>query len=230
MLSWEQVHAAVRPLRWIFWGGILCIFDVTFSSTTNGEGFRFDLLDDTLGAVLITWGVVRLARAPVPGRYGAVMRFVVGVAAATIVETAIKHWVFPHPDWLSFLLTVLGLCQTAAIILFCLAMRWFCEEAGLPRVAASWRVTFLLYVVLYGVPMGLLQLAGLVATMTGGSFHWDLGAGAVLLVAGVLVPLVHLFVSTSRMRRAAEGLRMDHVPPPGGFPVVFPGEGQAPNR
>ncbi len=46
MLSWQHVHAAVKALRWIFIGGILWIVDVKFNS--------FDVLDDTVGTLLIT--------------------------------------------------------------------------------------------------------------------------------------------------------------------------------
>jgi hypothetical protein len=224
MLSWQHVHAAVTPLRLIFWGGLLWIFDVSFSSTVNGEGWRFDLLNDTLGAILITIGVFRLAAAPVGGRFRAVMTFVKVVAVASVVETALKHLVFAHPAPLAFALGALSLAQLAATILFCLAMRWFCDAAAIPPVARSWRVTFLLFATIYALPLGLLYLASLFALMTGGTFHLNLGVGGLLLLPVFAVPLVHLFVSTSRMKRAADsGLSSAAAyAAPGGFPVLPP--------
>jgi hypothetical protein len=44
-----SIKHAVAPLRMIFWGGLLCVFDITFSQTTNGQGFKFDILNDALG-------------------------------------------------------------------------------------------------------------------------------------------------------------------------------------
>ena len=74
MLDWQQVHAAVRPLRLIFWGAsYIWIIDLTFTTTTNGTGFRFDLLDDTLATVMISVAVFRLAppgAKALPGRDG----------------------------------------------------------------------------------------------------------------------------------------------------------------
>lgn len=35
------VRGAIGPLRMIFWSGLLCIFDVKMSQTTNGQGFQF---------------------------------------------------------------------------------------------------------------------------------------------------------------------------------------------
>src|SRR5678816_1647861 len=91
MLDWQQVHAAVRPLRLIFWGALIWIIDLTFTTTTNGTGFRFDLLDDTLATVMISVAVFRLARAPVPRPYPAVMAFIKVVAILAVCDTALRH-------------------------------------------------------------------------------------------------------------------------------------------
>jgi hypothetical protein len=227
MLSWENVHAAVRPLRMIFWGGLLWIFDVTFTSTTNGQGFRFDILNDTLATILITIGVFSLAGAPVGGRFASVMMFVKVVALLSIAETALKHFVFAHSAPLDFTLGLLSLAQLVATILFCLAMRWFCEAAGVPDVARSWHATFLLFCVLYAAPLGIFYALGLLAMSTGSSFHIDLGVAGLLLVVVFAIPLVHLFVSTSRMKRAAESGRAGNHAAPGGFPVAPIGESDA---
>jgi len=221
MLSWEQVQAAVRPLRLIFWGGILWLIDFSFSSTTNGEGFRCDVLDDTVGTVLITVALFRLSAAPVPGRYASVMFAIKVIAICSVVETVIKHFIFPHPAPLDFIFGVLGLAQLLGTVLFCMAMKWFCIDAGMIQVAESWRVTFLLFCFLNALPLGLLNLASMFAMITDSSFHVNLGPAGLLLLPVILLPLIHLFISTSRMRRAAEvGL----TSPPGGFPVVLPSD------
>lgn len=221
MLPWETVRAAITPLRFIFWGGLLWIFDVSFSNTINGRGFRFDILNDTVGTILITIGVARLAAAPVPGKYRAIMKYICAIALVSVVVTAFKHLVFPYPSLLEVLFTLFNMCQLAATILFSLAMRWFSEEAGLPRPAASWNVTLILFCLIYGLPLGLLYLAGLVAMLGNTSFNIRLGPAGLLLLPLFATPLIHLFVSTSRLKRAAE-TGMVQPPPPGGFPVYLP--------
>jgi len=221
MIPWDDVRAAIKPLRFIFWGGILWIFDLTFTTTTNGTGFRCDVLDDTVGTILITVGVFRLAKAPVPGKYSAVMSFVKAVAIASIGETAMKHFIFEHPAPLDFVLSVLSLCQLAATILFCLAMKWFCDAAALPRPAASWKLTFLLFCFIYALPLGFFYMGSLLAIVGQTSFNVDLGIGGLLLLPVFALPLIHLFVSTSRLKRAAEsGIAGDLGQR--GFPVVLP--------
>lgn len=204
MLSWQQVHAAVNPLRFIFWGGILWIFDLTFTYTINGTGFRLDILDDTVGTLLITFGIFHLASAPVGGRYRTAMTFVKAVALLSVVETVIKHFVFEYPAPLTFFIGVLAVCQLAATVVFCMAMKRFCEEAALADVARSWRITLILFWLIYALPLGIFYLASLGAMAAGTSFSLNLGIGGLLLLPVFAVPLVHLFVSTSRMRRAAE--------------------------
>jgi hypothetical protein len=221
MLSWQHVQTAIRPLRWISIGGIFWIVDITL---TFNRGFRLDILDDTIGTLLITFGVFRLAAIPVGGHYRAVMNFVKVVAIASVVETAMKHFVFVPSTGLAVVLNILGLSQLAATILFCLAMNWFCMEAGMPQVARTWRITFVLFCVIYALPLGFAYFASFVAMTGGTSFHANVGPWALLLLPVFLLPVVFLFVSTSRMRRAAELGAAGQPPPPGGFPVVLPGQ------
>jgi len=204
MLSSDHIHAAIKPLRLIFWGGILWIFDLTFSTTTNGSGYRCDVLDDTVGTILIAIGVFRLSRAGVHGNYSTLMLIVRLTILASIIETAMKHFIFAYPAPLDFLLNVLGLCQLTAIILFCVAMKQFCAEANLQKVAASWQVTFLLFCFIYVLPLGFMYLAALIALLAGTSFNVNLGVAGLLLLPVFAAPLIHFFVSTSRMRRAAD--------------------------
>jgi hypothetical protein len=62
----------------------------------------------------------------------------------------------------------------------------------------------LLFVLIYLVPLGSFYLLSMAAAVTGRSFNFDLGPAGLLVLPVFAVPLVHLFVSTSRMRRAAE--------------------------
>ena len=63
-----DIRSAVRPLRLIFWGGVVWILDFKI----NG----FDLLNDVVAALLVAVGVYRLARIDAGERYGRVMEWV----------------------------------------------------------------------------------------------------------------------------------------------------------
>jgi hypothetical protein len=201
-----SVRRAITPLRMIFWGGLLCIFDITFTQTTNGRGFKCDILDDTLGAILITVGVFKLSAIAVHGRYSTVMRFVQVVSVLAVLNTICAHFIMPLPPIVHVVLNLFALVTLLAIVAFCIAMRWFCMEGGLSAAAQSWNVTTWLFVLIYLFPLGLLYLVTAVAMALGQSFNINLGPAGLLLLPVFVVPVVHLFVSTSRMKRGAETL------------------------
>lgn len=206
-----SVKRAVTPLRLIFWGGLLCIFDFTFSQTTNGQGFKFDILNDAVGTILIAVGVFRLAEIPVHSRYATVMKFLRVVSVLAVLEAILDHFIISLPPAFYFALNLFGLVTLAAIVAFCVAMRWFCEAAHLGEAARSWNVTTALFVIIYLIPLGLFYLAAAAAIVTGKSFNIDLGPAGLILLPVFAIPLVHLFVSTSRMKRGAE--TPGHLPP-----------------
>ena len=204
-MGWQDVRRAISPLRMVFWGGLLCVFDLTFSEVHGREGFRFDILNDAVGMLLIAVGAFKLAGIRVHDRYAGTMTFIRIIAVLGVLDAVQEHVIAPRPQVVGFVLAVLALAMMVATVLFCVCMRWFCEEARLPDAARSWRTTAILFGVIYLVPLGLFYLAAAGAILTGSSFHINLGPFGLLLLPVFAVPIVHLFISTSRMKRAAEG-------------------------
>jgi hypothetical protein len=199
----SRLLEAVTPLRLIFWGGLLCIFDITFSHTQNGYGFKFDILNDALGVLLILIGVVKLAKFTVDDRYDWAMRFVIVVTVVALLDAIRAHFIMPLPDAVSFALSVFGVVRMATVVVFCVAMGWLCQSRRLPESAASWRVTTWLFVLVYLLPLGLFYVAACYAIATRTSFNLNLGPAGLLLLPVFALPIIHLFVSTSRMKREA---------------------------
>ena len=73
----------------------------------------------------------------------------------------------------------------------------------------------MLFVIVYLVPLGFLDVASIVATLADTHWHVDLGPPGLLLIPVFVIPIIHLFVSTSRMKRAVAAL-------PRGFPEDIP--------
>ena len=203
------ITQAVTPLRMIFWGGLLCVFDFTVSSTTsiNGQspsGFRFDFLNDFVGMLLITVGISKLSAFAMDSSFRSSMRFVFACCVLNCVEAFIGHFVFQRPVIFDILSNVLGLASLCAIVMFCTSMHRLSSDFALHRSADSWLTTRILVVILWVIPLGLLYVVGLGALLTGQSFHWDIGVAIIPVLLVFVVPLIHLFISTSRMRREAE--------------------------
>lgn len=198
-----NLAAMTTPLRQIFWGALICLIDINITSKVNGEGYKFDLLDDTIGMILITLGVFRLSRLNPSRSFNKGMAFVKAVSVLSTIKTVPDHFIFRSAEPWSSLATLLSIAELGALLVFCSAMVSLCRTHGLAEPEASWRRTSLLFLVIYVIPMGLIHVAGLVATMTDKPFRIDVGPIALLYIAVCLIPLIHFFKSTSRMSRAA---------------------------
>ena len=198
-----RLSAMITPLRLIFWGGLLCLIDITMTQRVNGVGFKFDLFDDFLGMLLVTVGVFRLARFAPSRSYAKGMAFVKVVAVVSTFKELIDHWSFSTPDVWDLAWTAFSLAELTAMVVFCSTMHLLCRVMDLDEPARSWNTTTVLVVVVYAIPLGLLHAVSLVAGMIGRSFHFNVGPWGLLVLPLFAYPLIHFFVSTSRMARAA---------------------------
>lgn len=114
------------------------------------------------------------------------------------------HFVFQAPAVLSMLSNLLGLASLSAIVMFCTSMNKLSSAFSLHQSAESWLTTRWLVIIIWLFPLGLFYLVGLAALATGQSFYWNMGVFIIPVLIIFLVPLVHFFVSTSRMRHEAE--------------------------
>jgi hypothetical protein len=195
------IHA-IRPLRRLIWGALLVLLDfILFKYTNDGVGFRIDVLDDTVGMVLIASAVATLRDIYVSPSYAVGMGFVRWVAILALLESILDHFIFPQPAWLELSVQALGYAKPVAILLFCACMRELCREAMLPEAGRKWLTTLMLFLVVYGIPLALSQLA---AILPNAAIHIDAGPWMMWVVLIFLVPLISFFSATSTMARLAE--------------------------
>jgi hypothetical protein len=200
-ISPGDLRSAILPLRLVFWGGLLCLLDFKVSETRNGSGWSFDYLNDFLGMLMITWSVFRLAGFDLGGPYDRSMRFVKIIAVIAAVRAFDGHFIYPQGELLILVRHLFGIAVILSLVVFFRSMERLSDAAGLIRAAASWRFTRLLFLWIYVIPLGLLYAAMAVATVAGARFHFNLGPFGLFVLPLFFVPLVHLFMSTSRMKR-----------------------------
>jgi hypothetical protein len=131
------------------------------------------------------------------------MAFVKVVAVVSTFKELIDHWSFRTTDVWDMAWTAFSMVELAAMVVFCSTMHLLCRAYDLDEAARSWKTTTVWYVVVYTIPLGLVHASSLVAGMTGKSFHYNVGGWALLAIVLFAFPLIHFFVSTSRMARAA---------------------------
>ena len=195
--SYQSIQNAIMPLRLIFWGGLLSVFDLTFT----GNWWRFDVLSDMVGLVMIVWAVYRLGRFEVHRSYQLAMRFVLMAAVLACFKAAHDHFIYATPAAMDVTVSVIGVLAMAATVVFCFGMKWLCRRFDLDRSERSWKVTAVLFVCVYAIPHGLFCIVAAIAAAIGSPIDLELGRGMILVVAIFALPLIHLFLSTSRMQR-----------------------------
>ena len=203
-ISARDISAAITPLRLIFWGCVLCLIDVYSNWNIDGQVWKIDLVSDAIGALMIAWAVFRLSMLRVGGWYSAAMAFVLVVAFLAILVAVHDHFVYDQPQWVSSVVQVAPVVGLTATVVFCMAMRRLSAATGLEQSARSWKITTLLVAVISLIPLGLIHAAGAAATLHVETSTFELPNLLVAFVVAQIIPLVHFFLSTSRMAREAE--------------------------
>jgi len=200
-----EANAAQSALGKIFWGTLICVFDLHFSQTSNGTGFKFDIINDVVGAIMITWGVTQLQPLVNEPRYAQIMRFCHLVAILCVLDAVVDHVIAPWPVPLRALHIVFGFVCLLAIYQFCSAMRTFCMAGGLLETERSWTKSQWLFLVLNLIPAAILNLLSLVlmAGGTRGRVRVDplVGALGLIAVIAAIIPLVYLLWTIWATRR-----------------------------
>ena len=131
------------------------------------------------------------------------MLFVKIISILYVAETISAHFHYRVTGLIAFVIHSYWIVKMLATVVFCVAMLWLCRTAGLPRSEKSWKITAILFGVIYLIPWGLLNFVWIVCLITGKRFSFNIGAAALLILFVFFVPLIHLFISTSRMKREA---------------------------
>lgn len=201
----HDANAANNALGKLFWGTLICVFDLHFFFTSNDSGFRFDLINDVVGTIMIAWGVSQLQPLVHESRYAQIMRFCHLMAILCVLDAVVDHVIAPWPVPLRVLSLVFGFVCLIAIFQFCSAMHIFCSAGGLPEAERSWGHSQRLFLFLNLIPAAIMQLLSLVALVGGtrGRVQVDPLIGALGLVATIaaIIPLVYLLWTIWATRR-----------------------------
>ena len=212
MPSSKEAIKAVWPLRLIFFGALLCIFDY-LPAGLRGPRYQVDVLNDALGMFLIAVAAGRLARIPVHppwnDHHGSAMRFVKYVALIGIAEAVVGHLTFERPPPLVLAVLIYRIALVGASVLLCMAMRWLCSELGLRRALKSWTVTTVAFVAVFASPLAAMYVTDFLTIMAGKKPFRALGPAELLARVILSMGFVLIFVSTSRMEREASGEATD---------------------
>lgn len=193
---------ARNALGKIFWGTLICVLDFHFSQTSNGSGFRFDVISDVVGTAMIAWGLGQLRPLVPDATYAGILSFCQAVAVFAVLDALIDHIIAPWPLPFRLLSIVFSLFCLVAIYRFCYAMQLLCRSLALSQVEQSWRLSGGLFLWLNLIPAVILHVVSLPVMFSRNRVNLDLGPLAIVILIAACIPLVHILVSIWRTRAA----------------------------
>jgi hypothetical protein len=198
----NTAEVAYQALGRIFWGVLICVLDFNLSTTTNREGFKFDVISDVIGAILIVRGLGQLQPLVFDRQYAGILSFCYIVAMVEVLEAIVDHFIIQWPLPLGIAYGIWSLVSLYAVFRFCGSMRIFCFSATLFETEATWITSerFILWLVL--IPAIGMQIVGLMATGAGPRGLASLGPLVIAVAVAALVALIHLLLSIARTRTA----------------------------
>jgi hypothetical protein len=186
----------------VLFGGPLVVIDVTVSQLGG-----IDLLNDTLGYVLLLWSALLLVRVSGPSLYTSRMRAVGAITALALPWSVVVQ---ARPELkLSVVDLVMSGIAVLAMILFCAAMRDLCAFHAFPSARRSWgQATRLVAIFIGGA-----WLVGVAVRLAGsamgspftGQTTFEVDGPAVilffLLLAVLLIPMIFVLAAIGTLRR-----------------------------
>jgi hypothetical protein len=201
-----DLKRAVLPLRFVFWGAVVNIVDITLRSEIG----PIDLISDAAGMALVLAGTAKLARLRVDETYRKGTLFAAVVAALSLIRELVAYF----PRWKAEPFVrgygeLVGLLEVAAMGVFCAMMVRLARSAELPDVAADWRRTLIWFLWIEVGLLGLLRAATTLWLLAGRprlplpAFDLSFWIVALLLLLGLLLwPWIRFFLSTNRLSYA----------------------------
>lgn len=204
----QDISQIISALRLVLLGGLIFFLDFSFSSITNGEGFRFDILNDVVAVLILLTAIARLRRIPVDARYASYLSYVNVIFVLSLFEAIHDHFIYQVPPLLVSLFSLLSILRVIAIFVFTLAMRQLSLTYDLHASAQSWVTTSRLFVAIYLIPIGICQVGILFSRLTGAEYQWsthDTSAAPLIFIIFILLllPWLSLFITTNRMQHEA---------------------------
>ncbi len=233
-MSSPNLRTVAKCIDRLFVGMSLVAFDFTVgrgegtqrylpdgSEGTVYRGYRFDLIPDELGYVLIGLALLRLAETVTP-RIGLGLR---ALAAWQLVLIALEfrsHFVFPDPSNLQVGVAATGLAGSAATVLGAWLIARSCGELGLSASERCWgRVALVeacLFVLLAGGSAYFL-LSGDPLYREADS-AWSMGLGGIVLALSVVSAGLFVYACFATRSEAQGGARPDGAAVPEPEPLL----------
>ncbi len=152
----------IRNINLIFWGMLIVIFDFSLSSTTNGYGIKFNIINDFVGSILIFIGLSKISKIKLIDtsfkskmNYGLVASFIL-YSLFSILYSISFFFIYPAPEYISTIKNLLDIAIDWGFVTFSGAMIVLTTETHLNNSLRRWITTKKLFIWIYFLPFAAL--------------------------------------------------------------------------
>ncbi|WP_375563264.1 hypothetical protein ACE193_12175 [Bernardetia sp. OM2101] len=191
----------IKYLNYILIGGIICVIDITFSQTTNGNGFVIDFVNDIIGVVLIIRGVNYFISVKVNRRYNYLIERAKWIAFLSLFLSIYGILIYSEPPLFSIIGNILVFIDLLGFYIFCTCMELLCTKKKYINSLKKWKQTKIAYLVIILIPVSLFNFLGIIALVLGESFNINLGGGMIPLMLVFLIPFYFFYVAITTMKQ-----------------------------
>jgi len=184
---------------------IIVVLDINYFQTTNGTGFKFDLISDLVGSIIVYVGVIRISKYEVLDfSYRYKMRFVIFAASSQILLSIFDFAIHSMPGFMTSINNLLSILMHCAFIVFCITMATFSEERALGTSRIRWGIARRLFLWLNLITTGVYAILNELYSL-GNNPSYSLvtvgGFGLVLVFIMMFIPLIYFLTTIHQMKK-----------------------------
>ncbi|WP_405368814.1 hypothetical protein [Nonlabens sp. Asnod2-A12] len=190
----------------IIWGVLLVALDFSFSSTRNGVGIKFDILNDFIGSIMIYLSLLKISKIKVEEpSFNNKMNYILTISILYIFYSISNFLIFPMIAWVSFFKNVLLLVFLSGTILFLDVMTIISKEKSFNLSRDNFILTKKLFFWINLLPLSIYIIFAVLNNLNR-SYQYNLlneinfRAGIIIILI-LFIPNIHLIFSLIRLKK-----------------------------
>jgi hypothetical protein len=140
----------LSSLRLFFWGGLLCLCDVSIKYPQYGNGFKIDILSDTVGLLLILFGLFKIKNTCFELKCQSLYYFTVIMSTSYLLVSIHNHFIYSVPKPIIAIISLITICYYISILVFYVIMIRVFKYFDLSFPIKLWKSNL----IIFGVAIG----------------------------------------------------------------------------
>ena len=148
----------INPLRLIFWGGLFIIIDFNLTCHSTGGAVGIDLLNDTIGLILVTIGLLYLVFIEHNQKYDIVITIVAFISIFFCAGSILSTFYPSIIEKINKFILLIWFIEKVGLLLFCWSLKLLFDDDKMRFLYDRWSTLTILFIFFSILPSGTLLL------------------------------------------------------------------------